>query len=257
VVEVLLRRRKSAAEGAEEHVHGADRTEGVGFRASLDLLSAAGGRPLSDGLWDLHVRLRRNGLTRTARLGGSRALEELPTRTALRYAAVDDRMWTGATFFSPAGKLTVDVGQTKFKVKKSITKWSVTVKDSTLAVAATTPLEVDVPLTLALVGEEELAFPAMRTTSGFSGEVPLRDVPNGRWAVRVRLGTAPAHQDLPVPARPGLGTVRWRQPLLPRAATPQSAPAKRLVLDLGRVRLVRAAAGAARRRLRHTPRAQH
>ena len=112
-------------------------------------------------------------------------------------------------------------------------------------------LEVDGPLAIVLIGDDdqELTFPLQAEVGEFAGRVPVTEVPDGRWAVRFRLGTAPAYRGFAVPAKGTLEPVSWRSSLIPRYARPEAGAKRHLFLEVGRVDVVRGAARVARRTL--------
>jgi len=246
-VEVIVRRH---GETDEDLVVRADRLADDGFAGSLDLLSLADGKPLSPGVWDVYVRITRDGLTRTARLGSHRSRTALPS-PSLHYVAHGGQMWTATTYATKNGKLSLDVGQRKFKIRRSIHDWAFSWSGTDLVVRASLDLDIDAPLALALVGEDRvLTFPLETTSGGLSGRVPVTEVPPGRWAVRVRVGAPPTPEGFAVPATPGAEAVKWRDPLLPSYARPVASDRGHLFLEVARIDVLRGAVRATRRLVR-------
>jgi poly(ribitol-phosphate) beta-N-acetylglucosaminyltransferase len=247
-VEILLRSRQ---EPDEDFVVGATRLPDNGFEAALDLLSIDGGGALANGFYDVFVRVSRDGYVSTARFGGRGRPEDLPTDPSLHYAAVGDEPWTATSYFTDYGNLSLDVGQRKYKLGQSIRDWAVSWDGTDLIVGGVLDLEVHGPLAVVLVGDDqELTFPLRAEVGEFAGRVPVTEVPDGRWAVRFRLGVAPAYRGFAVPAKGQLEPVSWRRALVPSYARPEAGAKRHLFLEVGRVDVVRGAARVARRTLR-------
>jgi poly(ribitol-phosphate) beta-N-acetylglucosaminyltransferase len=247
-VEVLLRKRDS--EPVEEYAVPTRRSADDGFAASLDLLTIAG-EPLSDGFWDVFVRLTRAGaFSRTARFGLRRA-DDLSRVPSLHHATRDDELWTVTSYFTATGNLSVDAGQRKFKISKSIHDWTVAWHGLDLSVRATAEIDIDAPVAVVLVGEDqEQVFPGGGVADGsVSARLPVEQAPAGQWSVQVRVGSDPAPVVFRMPADPDLPAVKWRHRLRPWYALPL-AERGHLVLRIAPVDVLRGVARTAIRAVR-------
>lgn len=86
---------------------------GAGFVARIDVTSLAAGQPLGKGLWDIHVRLKSNGLIREARIGAHRD-PDIDTSPTPRYVGKGDARDVATAYYTdPHGNLTIDIGEIK------------------------------------------------------------------------------------------------------------------------------------------------
>lgn len=113
--ELILRERTS---GDEYRLAAADREHPAGgFHACVDPATGADGRPLPTGVWDVHLGVSAEGVTRTARFGARRdtgvtgvaGVAASPATYLMR--AGGDRTAVIAYFTKDYGNLTLDVGE--------------------------------------------------------------------------------------------------------------------------------------------------
>ncbi|MEU9795453.1 glycosyltransferase family A protein [Streptomyces sparsogenes] len=88
------------------------RYEMAGFTAEIDPATADGGAPLERGLWNIHLDVRAQGVSRTVRFGndreGGEATHPRPRRVV---AGPGERTTVVTPYFTPYGNLSLDVGQ--------------------------------------------------------------------------------------------------------------------------------------------------
>lgn len=246
-VELVLRRRGAAS---REHAVPVPTDADGGFAAAVDLLTLEDGGPLGRGVWDVGVRVSKGGLVRTARLGDDES-EVLDPRPSLTWQGVGaGGVLSARAFLARNRRLRVDIGTTKPKVAKSFGRWAATWDGTDLLVSARTKLRIEVPLLLAVgTGAGDVrTYPVQVDGAAISGRIPVADLPEETWSVRLRVGTAPVARSLAVPAKPKLPEVTWRRRLPSMVATPV-LPAPGLVLRVSRRGPARVA-GALTRRLR-------
>ncbi len=242
-VEVVLRSRRDRD---QEYAAPASTTADQGFEASVDLLTLADGRPLPDGSWDVHLRVSHAGISRMCRLGRNSPGDQL-TDPTLSFATVGSSMkWLAKAFRSPAGSIRVDVGGSKNRLRNVFRGWKVAWVGTDLVVTATSTMRVEAPFSLEVgngLGDLR-TYPVDTSGRRLSAVVPIAELPEGTWEVRLRVGTAADHRRVAIPAQQVLAAVRWRKLLRPMAAVPVT-PARTLTVRVGR----RGVAAAAMRRL--------
>ncbi|MGW8378972.1 glycosyltransferase family 2 protein [Streptomyces sp. ODS28] len=230
----------------------------VGFAAAADLLALPGGGRLDHGMWDLYLELGTGQLTREARLGSQRA-PEIPRTPATHLLAAEDGLLPVTLHTTPYGNLTLDVGEQKHGVRKSL-------RPTTAAWAEDRPatLEISGSCGLAALPPGALHL-RLRDRYGtvrdlpvphggeFTVAVPLDDLPAGEWALFLHVGEQEGWES-PVPAQPALPVARWRRglarwyakPLAPQGPKKQRADAP-LTLRIDRVRVGKALLARVRR----------
>ncbi|MFI1763456.1 glycosyltransferase family 2 protein [Streptomyces sp. NPDC020800] len=262
--DLVLRERGSAVEYRLPVTHtatpglGAGEDEGrfaydrAGFEAVVDIATAAGGKPLGDGLWDISLAVGAQGLSKEVRIGSKRSADVF-AKASTRVVATGDALRAVTLYTTtPHGNFTLDLGEAKHRVAPHIG-----LDDVRWAADAPTELEFTGRCTLTEYPEGELravltsdrgdsaGYPARPAPGGdgrFVVRVPVTGLPAGLWNGHVRLG--PWQWHLPhVPA--ALPPAKWRRRALPWYAKParhEGTPA----LRIARTELVRALA----RRLR-------
>ncbi|MEV0633376.1 glycosyltransferase family 2 protein [Streptomyces sp. NPDC050619] len=232
-------------DGSEKGVgHSYDK---AGFEAVVDLTTAADGKPLGDGLWDLCLAIGAQGLTREVRIGSKRAADVSgQAATHLVDTAEGTRAVTLYTT-KPHGNFTLDLGERKHRVLSRLgidaVGW---------APDAPNELEFTGRCTLAAYPEGTLTlslspddgrlgataeFPARHSGKGFVIRVPVTELPAGVWTGELRL----ADWFWPLPELPeGFSSVKWRN----RGGRWQAGPAARrgegFALQVARAGLIRA-----------------
>ncbi|MEQ7128103.1 glycosyltransferase [Actinopolymorpha sp. B11F2] len=238
-IEIAVRERDTES---PEYSVTASHTDERGFEARLNILDVADGRPLPDGIWDLYIRVRRGGFTRTARLGSQRT-SELRTTTALHLA--DDGnggLQAVATYFTvPYGNLSVDIGESKHSLSDAVRLDRAVWDGTSLAVDGQFDLVDHNPVAVALHAEDGIirTMPIVSDSGRFTARFDVGDLPEGEWTVHIRVGTTDTYRDIPVPSQHSLtGGVRWGKPFQwPRYARQVPGSAS-LAIRVGRINLV-------------------
>ncbi|MFJ5529635.1 glycosyltransferase [Streptomyces sp. NPDC093261] len=261
--DLLLRERGSGTEYRLPVTHtatpglGSNEDEGrfsyekAGFEAAVDIATAADGKPLPDGLWDISLRIGAQGVTRVVRIGSKRAddVSGDPTTRVVDGAGDGPRAVTLYTT-KPYGNFTLDLGQKKHRVasrlKAGAVRWSAS-NPTELVIGGTSGLaEFPSGLTVVLTADDgtTAAFPAQRTphTDSFIARVDVRDLAPGVWQGELRLGD-PGTLATPLPSLPkALGPAKWRRLGLPWYAKQVEGKRDRFVLRVARTELVKAVA---------------
>ncbi|MYQ67075.1 glycosyltransferase [Streptomyces sp. SID4950] len=243
--ELVLRERESGVEHrlpvtpAATPGLGADEDGGrfaydlAGFTARVDVTTAAGGAPLTDGLWDVSLAVGAQGLSRETRIGRTRAGDVSgATRT---HVVPDGNTLRAVTLYTtrPHGNLTLDLGERKHAVLSHLTvdgvRWA--------GGAPAAELEINGLCTLAGYPEGALrvvlddgtgtaaSFTARRDGDvGFVARIPVTRLTSGDWGGELRLG--PWASPLP-PLPAALPPAKWRRNGLPRYAKPAPGGAAR------------------------------
>ncbi|KUN28966.1 cell wall biosynthesis glycosyltransferase [Streptomyces antibioticus] len=163
--------------------------------AVLDPETAAGGSPLTKGIWDFHLRIKAGGWSKECRIGAVHgegvepgrlaALTGEPRRLVLPY-------WTDGP-----GNLSLDVDQHTGKLERE----AVVLVDPAAAVVAE-GATVRLPLPLAVTGEEavqlrferkevgKFAADAVADGRSVTAKLPAERLTGARWAVRLGLPSA-------------------------------------------------------------------
>ncbi|MER5751626.1 glycosyltransferase family 2 protein [Streptomyces sp. NPDC002088] len=226
---VLLRERDSKVEYRLPVTHtptpglGADQDAGhfayeqAGFEAVVDIDTAADGKPLADGLWDICLTVGAQGLSREARIGSKRD-KDLDGKPDVRVVETT-RGARAVTLYTtkPHGNYTIDLGEQKHRVMSRLPveafRWS-TGDPGRLVVTGQSTLGAypDGDLTVVLTGDGKstVDFPAERTAhrDNFTAHVQVSELPAGLWRGELRLGDWAA----PLPALPKtLPPAKWRR----------------------------------------------
>ncbi|WP_371101064.1 glycosyltransferase family 2 protein, partial [Streptomyces sp. PU_AKi4] len=203
-VDLVVRHRETATQyylPVECELHRLDAGDGafrqrITTRAVLDPETAAAGKPLDKGLWDLHLRIKSCGWSKETRLGAVRgedvdagrlaALTGEPRRLVLPY-------WTDGP-----GNLSLDVDQHTNKLERE----AVALMDPARAVVEGSTVRLPMPLHgTAEAGDPVLLrferknvgkYPADAVTDGrtVTAALPLEKLTGMRWAVRIGVPSA-------------------------------------------------------------------
>ncbi|RLU83645.1 glycosyl transferase [Streptomyces griseocarneus] len=256
--ELVLRRRGSDEERRLPVHHiptpglGADEDGGrhdygtAGFDVTVDLA------PLAAGLWDISLAVGAQGVTKEARLGSSRAESVTDATTVLVTAqGVAVALYTT----KPYGNLTLDVGETRPRVRPRLRVTSVAWSPdapATLAVSGRCTLAgwPKDALTVRAEGpdgaERTVVVEPSASDGRFTALVPCATA--GEWRLGLRLAVAGtgAEWSVPVPPQPSLAPARWQRLGMPWYAKP--LPGRdALTLRVERVQLLKAVRGRLKR----------
>ncbi|MBL3666963.1 glycosyltransferase family 2 protein [Streptomyces sp. M2CJ-2] len=198
-VDLVVRHRENATQyylPVECAPHRPDAGDGsfrrrITARATLDPETAAAGKPLDKGIWDLHLRIKSCGWSKETRLGAVRgkeaeagrlaALTGEPRRLVLPY-------WTDGP-----GNLSLDVDQHTNKLERE----AVALMDPAEAVVDGSTVRLPLPLHVAADAGDPVQlrferknvgkFPADAEVSGrtVSATLPSEKLTGMRWAVRI------------------------------------------------------------------------
>jgi hypothetical protein len=256
---LVLRERDSGTEFRLPVTHtatpglGADADEGAyaydlaGFEAVVDITTAADGKPLDDGLWDISLAVGAQGVSREVRIGSRRA-DDVSGKASTR--VVDTSAGIRAVTLyttNPHGNFTLDLGEKKHGVRSHLRfdgiRW---------ATGAPTELEIAGRCTLAEYPESALAvvlddghggsasFAAVRGDGTYVVRVRATELTTGEWTGELRLG----EWALPLPALPKkLAPAKWRRRGLPWYAKPVPGAGNRFALQVARTNLIKAVTG--------------
>lgn len=229
----------------------------AGFTADVDLAAADGGSRLADGLWDVFLAVRVQGVTKEIRFGHQRLPEVVSTPRTYVVPAGDEVFAAALYYTHPYSNLTLDIGENKHKaadkLKAKSARWSER-GPSVLEVTGEWMLAAPPPAgTLGVRLTEEgggtVTVPAA-TGEGrtFSVAVPVDRLTPGTWTVSLHLaGAGGVGWSRQVPPQPKLKGTRWYQRGLPHYALPTKNSS--LVLRVGRVAIAKAVAKRVRRLL--------
>ncbi|MET8244774.1 hypothetical protein ABZV31_10345 [Streptomyces sp. NPDC005202] len=130
--ELVLRERESGTEFRLPVTHtatpglGAAEDEGryaydlAGFEAAVDITTAADGRPLGDGLWDISLAIGAQGLTKEVRIGSKRA-DRVSGRASTRVVRTADGLRAVTLYTTnPHGNFTLELGERKHRVARGL-----------------------------------------------------------------------------------------------------------------------------------------
>lgn len=258
---LVLRERDSRTEYRLPVTHtatpglGAEQDEGryvydlAGFEATVDITTAADGKPLADGLWDISLAVGAQGLTKEVRIGSKRA-DGVSGAADTRIVAAGEGLRAVTLYTTkPYGNLTLDVGENKHKVLRLLhvdedVRWADDAPTELLVSGRFDAAEhPEGALVVALEdgAGSTVAFPARRISpsGAFRVAVPVEGLPAGVWTGELRLGP----WTLPLPALPaGLAPAKWRRRALPWYARPLPGTSDRFALKVARTDLVKALA---------------
>ncbi|WP_409472244.1 glycosyltransferase family 2 protein [Streptomyces sp. HC307] len=259
--ELVLRERDRGTEYRLPVVHtatpglGADEDEGhytyerAGFEASVDITTAADGRPLDDGLWDISVAIGAQGLSREVRIGSKRAAA-VSGKPSTHVAAVAGSLRAITLYTTkPHGNFTLDLGENKHEVLPHLSlngaRWAEDVPtELEFTGRCTLSAYPDSALTIALddgQGGTGPAYPVRRVSGDgtFAVRIPVTALPAGLWGGELRLGRWVL--PLPAPAE-DMAPAKWRRRGLPWYAKPSPTADEHFALHVAKTDLVRAVA---------------
>ncbi|MFI2208515.1 glycosyltransferase [Streptomyces sp. NPDC020141] len=231
-----------------------------GFRVRIDTLTAADGQVLPSGLWDLHMRVRSQGIVKEGRTGNKRS-DGIDSEARPRLVHTPDGASHVVTpyYTKPYGNFTLDVGQRKHRLQSHVkvdrAAWAEdapgTVVISGHVNAGVSPGDLVVRATSVERTVDLAAFQTGEVTSPgpFEFRVSLarafadKALPAGVWELAVCLSSPDLAATVWVPNTPGLTTSRFRRRGLPAYAKPLD---KRQVFSV-RLALVDPVAGLRRR----------
>lgn len=229
---------------------------GTAFEVTVAPARAADGAPLPEGLWDLHLEVSAQGVTRRARFGGRRAddgpaLPDAPVTQLVRTSAAPARVRAVTGYFTrPYGNLTLDTGERYHPVPSRLhvdtVHWAPGVpRRPALLVTGHCALVGLPPGALTLraessTGAQHTDTPATLTDDAhFTARLPLTGLTTGDWHLSLRLTLADRVWTLPLPTQPELPPLRWLPHALPHHAKPLPSTSP-LTLHLTRTPLLRA-----------------
>jgi len=212
------------------------------------MTTAADGRPLGDGLWDISLSIGAQGLTREVRIGSRRADDVSGAAATHIVDTVEGTRAVTLYTTHPHGNFTLDIGERKHAVLPQISLANV------VRWASDAPTELEFTGRCTLAGYPEGAFTVAMNSeqsatavfkvsqvseheSAFVARVPVTDLTVGTWHGELRLGS----WALPLPELPkDLPAAKWRRRALPWYAKPARDAGERFVLQVARTDLVRA-----------------
>ncbi|MEU6380252.1 glycosyltransferase [Streptomyces sp. NPDC046909] len=201
-VDLVVRHREDARQyylPVTSELHRVDAGDGsfrlrITANSVLDPETAAGGEPLTRGLWDLHLRIKSCGWSKETRLGAVRGEDVEAGRLAALTG--EPRRMVLPYFTDGPGNLSLDVDQHTNKLERE----AVTLMDP--AAAEVDGSTVRLPLALAVDAGEPVQlrferknvgkFPADAVADGrtVTAELPVEELTGKRWAVRIGVPSA-------------------------------------------------------------------
>ncbi|MEU0221159.1 glycosyltransferase family 2 protein, partial [Streptomyces sp. NPDC006265] len=201
---------------APHHGQGA----GIGFTVDVDPDSVDSGGPLGNGVWELYLDLRAQGVSRTVRLRRARA-DANGERHAppQRELASDLRPGYGPTiarpFFTPHGNFSLELRQAKVDPICRVTgiAWDTSAPAMLVVSGRLTDGAAGRPVT-ALRAEEDSGsvreVPLLYARDGspaFTARLPVGKLRPGRWTLTLRTDEPGGR--IPVPVTRALSGTRW------------------------------------------------
>ncbi len=220
------------------------------FAGAVDLRTVADGSPLPGGTWAVHVRVGVEGVVRVPRLRPAKpdAPELTPTSTVVDAGSSGTRIVRALV--QPRG-LVVEVGGTR-RLSEVLRSWTASWQGTDLLLGAECEDRIAAPVSVELVGGagQVRSAPVELSEGRLSGRLSVAGLPEGRWRVRLHVGTGTQRTAVPVPAAPGPTRVRWRRSWHLTEATTGAAEGQLVVQvrHLGYAEWVRGAVRTRRRR---------
>ncbi|MGW1975825.1 glycosyltransferase [Streptomyces sp. NPDC001889] len=244
-IEAVLRERDSGVEysfpagsgPAPEDTDGLHDYGNAGFSVRIDTLTAADGKELPPGLWDLHLRVRSQGILKEGRAGNKRAgsIDSSPGPRLNRTADGTSQVVT-PYFTKPYDNFTLDVGQRKHRLQSHVKIEQAVWATGTSGVLAITGRlnagissddlvvrATDKDRTIDLRGFQRGEFGSpgpfelrVDLAKAFTGRV----LPTGTWELSLALSAPDLTATVWVPATAGVPTSRFRRLGLPAYAKP-------------------------------------
>ncbi|MFD4524852.1 glycosyltransferase family 2 protein [Streptomyces sp. NPDC058470] len=219
----------------------------AGFECTVDVTTAADGKPLGDGFWDISLAVGAQGLSREVRIGSKRA-DSVSGRASTRVVDTEQGARAVALYTTkPHGNFTLDLGENGHRVPPHLRPGGVR-----WAADAPTELEFTGRCTLAAYPDgalvvslsngqgETAAFPVRRTADDgdtFTARVPVTALSAGTWSGELRL----ADWSVPLPALPrNLPPAKWRRQGRPWYTKPAPDSGKQFAMVVARTNLVKA-----------------
>ncbi|MCF3136172.1 glycosyltransferase family 2 protein [Streptomyces olivochromogenes] len=257
--ELVLRERDSAIEYRLPVTHiatpglGKDVDQGrfsydlAGFEATVDVTTAADGRPLGDGLWDISLAVGAQSLSKEVRIGSKRSAEVSGTAST-RVVTIEDGLRALTLYTTkPYGNFTLDLGEAKHKVLPLLSPDEVRRAEDApteleLAGRCTLTAYPDGVLNAVLTDGQgaSMTFPARQTAAAdghFTVRIPVTELTIGDWSGELRLGQWTWALP-PIPRN--LTPVKWRRRGLPWYAKPAPGSRDRFALHVAKTDLVKA-----------------
>ncbi|MFF7311762.1 glycosyltransferase [Streptomyces sp. NPDC008137] len=195
----------------------------TGFLAEVDLSTVDSGVPLGAGVWDLHLDVRAEGVSRTVRLRQARtdANGERPAPPRREIVATGSppgyEPTTARPFFTPYGNLSLDIRRTEEEPLCRVTgiAWDTSAPGTLVVTGRLTDEASGRPGPTALraegdsgsVREAPVRYSPDGSGTGFTARLPVRRLPPGQWTLTLR--TDEPHSRIPVPPPKGLTGTRW------------------------------------------------
>ncbi|MET8179424.1 glycosyltransferase family 2 protein [Streptomyces sp. NPDC005336] len=248
---------------AAHSLPGEGRHEMSGFAAEIDPATADGGAPLERGLWNIHLDVRTQGVSRTVRFGNSREDGEAthPTRRSVTTRQAGPLVVV--PYYTPYSNLSLDVGQVAHPLdapcQVTRTAWHA-VRKSTLIVGGRLigeaardggRLRLRAESGAGAVREVPVRYEA-GDSDAFTARLPVKRLSEGRWTLTLIMEGPGGDGDVPcrtalVPRFGQLAGTRWLRFGRPYYAKPLAwGPAVALGLEVAPLKVVMGV----RRRLR-------
>ncbi|QIX26200.1 glycosyltransferase family 2 protein [Nocardioides sp. JQ2195] len=225
---------RSREEPTVEHVVAATRGRGNAFSADADLLTVADGDPLPEGTWGVHVRVSRDGISESWRLGGDPTVHDEQLLDSFAWAATEQgEGWTAAAYLTKGGWLRIDAKWRRGAAGKQFTDWQLAWDDTDLVVrgALSAPRSAaPVRFVLRGPGGEVRRVPAVRDGAHLEGRVSMTGLSEGTWQLRLQVGRPPAHRPVTIRAEGELVPLTWREGLV--ASRAEQVPGPTVTLEL-------------------------
>jgi glycosyltransferase involved in cell wall biosynthesis len=246
----------STPELAAEQGQGVFDYGNAGFAVEVDVAAADDGAPVTDGLWDIYVRVLHGELVRDARLGRYRD-PKVRSDGRLRLIVTENDVSVATVYHTKDhDNITLDVGENSARVrlKDASVRWSPTVPGALEVAGSVNVLRVQQgAISVRLTGAGDVAYevPALsRAVEGsttFFATIPVNaaaddhPVPAGDWRLSAHLHAGPVDRAGKVLCKRTTKAIRWWNGVRPMHAKLLSAE-EGAVLRVQPVNLTRAVA---------------